>query len=301
MRRVRGHLVDGDSPPDYLTDVLAAKAVSALKQVPSGQPFFMYVAPPAPHMPALRAAREDGLFDNLSAPRTPTWDEGDMTGKPDWLREFPPFTAQDEADIDALFRDRLACLQAVDDMIDQLVQELTAEGRLASTYLVLASDNGFTLGPHRFTHGKEAAYEESIRVPLLVRGPGIPAGQHRDGIVQNVDYAPTFVEWARASSPELDGRSFAQLATGPTSDWRHDVLLEHWKSHRGVSAIPDFFGLRTDDYAYVEYATGEVELYDIHGDPYEHANQFDAHPTALLQQLSARVAALKGCRGASCR
>jgi N-acetylglucosamine-6-sulfatase len=292
----------GESSADYLTDVLTAKALSALKQVPDGQPFFMYVAPPAPHMPAIRAPREAGLFGGLTAPRTPTWDEGDMTGKPDWLRAFPPFTAADVAAIDTLFRDRLACLQAVDDMIDQLVQELTAEGRLANTYLVLASDNGFILGPHRFTHGKEAPYEESIRVPLLVRGPDIPAGQHRDGLVQNVDYAPTFVEWARASSPDLDGRSLAQLlATGSTSDWRHDVLLEHWKSHTGAAAIPDFSGLRTDDYAYVEYATGEVEVYDIRNDPYEHVNQFDAHPTALVQQLSDRVAALKGCRGSSCR
>jgi len=280
--------------------VLTAKAISALKQVPDGQPFFMYLAPPAPHMPAVRAAREEGLFAGLTAPRTPTWDEGDMTGKPNWLREFPPFSDADVADIDALFRDRLACLQAVDNMIDQLVQELTAEGRLPNTYIVLGSDNGFILGPHRFTHGKEAPYEESIRVPLLVRGPGVPAGQRRDGLVQNVDYAPTFVEWARASSPELDGRSLAELATGSTSDWRHDVLLEHWKSRKGAGAIPDFLGLRTDDYAYVEYVTGEVELYDIHADPYEHVNQFYANPTALLQQLSARVAALKACRGASC-
>jgi arylsulfatase A-like enzyme len=293
----------GEDPADYLTDVLTAKAISALKQVPSGQPFLMYLAPHAPHTPALRAPREAGLFAGLTAPRTPTWDEGDMTGKPEWLREFPPFTDADVADIDALFRDRLACLQAVDDMIEQLVQELTAEGRLANTYLVLASDNGFILGPHRFPHGKEAPYEESIRVPLVVRGPGVPAGQRRDGLVQDVDYAPPFVVGARASSPELDGRSFAGLlATGSTSQWRHDVLIEHWRIRRGGSpaAIPDFFGLRTDDYAYVEYETGEVELYDIKADPYEHVNQFGAS-TALLQQLSARVAALKGCRGLSCR
>jgi hypothetical protein len=83
--------------------------------------------------------------------------------------------------VDSLSRPRKIMIMVkagkpVDDMIDQLVQELTAEGRLASTYLVLASDNGFILGPHRFTHGKEAPYEESIRVPLLVRGPAIPAG-----------------------------------------------------------------------------------------------------------------------------
>jgi arylsulfatase A-like enzyme len=292
----------GEDSPDYQTDVVTAKALSALRQVPSGQPFFMYLAPHAPHAPAIPAPRHAGLFGGVAAPRTPAWNEADMTDKPDWLREYPPFTERDEAEIDALFRDRVACMQAVDDMIEQLVQELAAEGRLAGTYIVLASDNGFILGPHRFTHGKEAPYEESIRVPLLVRGPGIPAGQRRDGLVQNVDYAPTFVEWARAASPELDGRSFAELLqTGSSAQWRRDVLLEHWKTGKGKGAIPDFFGVRTDDYAYVEYSTGEVELYDVHADPYERANQVYANPTALLQQLADRVATLKACRGASCR
>jgi len=292
----------GEDPADYLTDVQTTKAVSALKQVPASQPFFMYVAPRAPHIPAVRAPRHAGLFDGLTAPHTPNWNEGDMTGKPDWLREYPPFTDADVASIDKSFRDRLACMQAVDDMIEQIVQELTAEGRLDNTYLMLGSDNGFMLGPHRFPHGKEAPYEESIRVPLLVRGPGIPTGQSRDGLVGNVDYAPTFVEWARASSPELDGRSFAALAkTGSTAGWRSDLLLEHWKTGRGAQAIPDFYGLRTSDWAYVEYGTSEVELYDMHNDPYELANQYFANPTALLKQLSDRVAVLKACRGASCR
>jgi N-acetylglucosamine-6-sulfatase len=202
----------GQAPADYLTDVIAQRALSALRAVPASQPFFMYLAPRAPHQPAIRAQRHQGLFANLGAPRTPNYDEGDMTGKPDWLRAFDPFTPQVEGQVDALFRDRLGCLQSVDEMIAQLVQELDAEGRLANTYVVLASDNGFLIGPHRFQHGKEAPYEESIRVPLLVRGPGIPAGQTREALVSNVGYAATFAEWARAAAPELDGRSFATLA-----------------------------------------------------------------------------------------
>ena len=134
-----------------------------------------------------------------------------------------------------------------------------------------------------------------------MRGPGIPAGQTRDALVQNVDYAPTFVEWARASAPVLDGRSFASIAgTGSPTGARSDMLLEHWKAGRGTG-IPDFFGLQTTDYAYVEVSTGEFELYDMHEDPYELANQYFANPTALLKQLSDRVAALKACQGASCR
>jgi N-acetylglucosamine-6-sulfatase len=294
----------GQDPADYLTDVLAQRAVTALKQVPANQPFFMYLAARAPHVPAIRAPRHDGLFASLGAPRTPNYDEGDMTGKPDWLREFPPFTPQVEFQIDQLYRDRLGCLQSVDEMIAQIVQELDAEGRLANTYVVLASDNGFLIGPHRFPHGKEAPYEESIRVPLLVRGPGVPAGQTRDALVQNVDYAPTIAEWARANAPELDGRSLAGLLrTGSVADWRSDLLLEHWQVRlkAAETAIPDFVGLRTNDYTYVEYATGEAELYDIHKDSFELSNQYGGAPATLLKQLSDRVAALKSCRGAPCR
>ncbi|MFI5042738.1 MAG: sulfatase, partial [Acidimicrobiales bacterium] len=291
-------------PSDYLTDVIASRSLDALKSVPASQPFFMYLAPRAPHQPAIRAVRHDGLFADLSTPRTPNWNEGDMTGKPDWLREFPPFTPQVELQIDRLYRDRLGTLQSVDDMIEQIVGELQAEGRLANTYVLLASDNGFLIGPHRFPHGKEAPYEESIRVPLLVRGPGIPAGQSRDPLVFNVDYAATFMEWARASAPNLDGRSLASLArTGPPTDWRTDLLLEHWQPGAKAtgSDIPDFVGLRTTSYKYVEYPNGQVELYDILGDPYELSNQYFANNVALLQQLSARVAALKACVGAACR
>ncbi len=293
----------GDASADYLTDVLTAKAVSALRQTPSGQPLFLYLAPRAPHIPATPAPRDGGLFGGLTAPRKPNYDEGDMTGKPDWLRNFPPFTPKVEDQIDKLFRDRLGCLQAVDDMIAQVVQELDAEGRLANTYVVLGSDNGFMLGPHRFPHGKEAPYEESIRVPLLVRGPGVPAGESRNALVGNVDYAATFVEWARATaSLALDGRSFATLLqAGSTASSRADLLLEHWQARQQASdtAVPNFVGLRTTDYAYVEYATGEVELYDIHADSYELSNQYPMN-TAVLQQLSARVAALKACSGDSC-
>ena len=293
-----------ENPQDYLTDVVAKKTLDALRSVPSGQPFFMYIAPRAPHQPAIRAQRHDGLFSDLSAPRTPSFNEGDMTGKPDWLREFAPFTAEVEMQMDSLYRDRLGTLQAVDEMIDQIIQELSSEGRLGNTYIMFSSDNGFILGPHRFPHGKEAPYEESIRVPLLVRGPGIPAKETREALVFNVDYASTFVEWARASAPVMDGRSLASLAqTGSASGWRSDLLLEHWLAAptRDPSAIPDFFGLRTPDYSYVEYATGQAELYDIHKDPYQLANQYSAAPATLLGQLTARVATLKACQGASCR
>jgi len=293
-----------DPSSDYETDQLAQRALAALKQVPAGQPFFMYLAPRAPHRPAIRAQRFDGLFTDLSAPRTPNWNEGDMSGKPNWLRAMDPLTPEQEGKVDQLFRDRLGTLQSVDMMIAQLVQELDTEGRLANTYLVLTSDNGFLMGAHRFQHGKEAPYEESIRVPLVVRGPGISPGLKVDALVFNVDYAPTFAEWAGASTPQVDGRSFAALARGESvTGWRSDLLLEHWQTQLKEleGAIPDFVGLRTTTYTYVEYATGEHELYDITNDPYELSNQYLSGNTTLLGTLQARVDALKACRGSSCQ
>ncbi len=293
-----------DPSSDYLTDQISRRALAALKQVPANQPFFMYLAPRAPHAPAIRAQQYDGLFADLSTPRTPNWHEGDMTGKPEWLRAFPLFTQTVVDQIDRHFRDRLGTLQSVDMMIAQLVQELEAEGRLANTYVVLASDNGFLLGPHRFPHGKEAPYEESIRVPLILRGPGIPPGQKIDALVANVDYPATFAEWAGVTPPELDGRSFAALArAGTQADWRSDLLLEHWnnEARTGGEEIPDFVGLRKTTYTYVEYPTGERELYDITKDPYELSNQYFSGNTTLLGTLSARVDALKACRGSSCQ
>jgi arylsulfatase A-like enzyme len=297
---------------DYLTDVLTQRAVAAIQTaVAKGpEPFFLYVAPPAPHTPAYRPSRYKGLFSDQQAPRVPSFDEGDTSNKPTWVREMPLFTPKVEQQIDALYEDRLGTMLAVDDLVEQIVQELQTDGRLANTYVVFTSDNGFLLGPHRFPHGKEAPYEESIRVPLVVRGPGVPPGQTRDQIVANVDFAPSFGEWARAHLPEsVDGRSFAPfLTTSPPAEWRKDLLLEHWQNLSDPDnprlvkgGIPTFYGLRTaDQLTYVEYVTGESELYDMRTDPYQLNNLGDQVPGSTIAPLSSRVAVLKTCRGATC-
>jgi N-acetylglucosamine-6-sulfatase len=296
----------GRQPEDYETDVLVAKALEALRNVPDDTPFLMYLAPRAPHRPALRAPRHDGLFAGATAPRTPSFGEVDASDKPYFVRSLPLFTDRSVRQIDQLYRDRLACLQSVDQLVGRLLEELSARGRLAHTYVILTSDNGYVMGPHRFIHGKETPYEEALRVPLYVRGPGIPAGVTSDALVLNIDYVATFVEWAQASAPEMDGRSLVPLlATGSAADWRSDFLLEHWQKQEpgtgGDQAIPDFFGVRTAQHTYVEYATGERELYDLQADPYQLDNGIDDAPRDLVRRLADRTAALQGCRGASCR
>jgi arylsulfatase A-like enzyme len=298
------------SQADYLTDVLTKRAVAALQQAAAGtQPFFLYLAPPGPHTPALRPDRYIPNFSDLNAPRTPNFDEFDLSNEPAWLRDYEPFTDRDLKRIDQLYRDRLASMLAVDDMVEQVVQTLQTAGKLDNTFIVFSSDNGFLLGPHRFPHGKGAPFEESIRVPLVVRGPGVPVGQTQDALVLNIDIAPTFAAWGRASAPTLDGRSLDGILKGSTpSDWRKDFLIENWQNvgdpddpSNQKGGIPTHAGVRTLTAKYVEYVTGETEYYDLVADPFELYNIAAVATPATIQPLAARLAVLKACQGASCR
>ncbi|MBA2450229.1 MAG: sulfatase-like hydrolase/transferase [Chloroflexi bacterium] len=202
-----------------------------------------------------------------------------------------------------------------------------ATGQDENTYIFFTSDNGFHLGQHRLRSGKQAPYEEDIRVPLIVRGPGVDAGRVEERIVGNVDLAPTFARLAGVVAPEyVDGRSLVPLLRDdPPSEWRRAYLLQHEDSdgtdpqdpmdldqqvqrpgrrqdrQPGRLDITEFTGLRTRDHTYVEYVTGERELYALRSDPDELQNAYATADPTLLAQLSSRLAALRQCAGASCR
>jgi arylsulfatase A-like enzyme len=246
--------------------------------------------------------------------------------------------------VDELYRRRIQSLQSVDDSVAQLVATLGRSGQLRNTYVVFTSDNGYHLGEHRLPAGKQTAYEEDINVPLIVRGPAVPAGRTHPELVGNPDLAPTFAALAGVSPPPfVDGRSLLPLLrTGPVPNrWRQAFLVEHWgevptagqqlarrgaplepadedqeidetsvpphgAAHLGVSAAthdpsPEFHAIRTERYLYVEYVTGERELYDLQLDPYELKNIAADAPHALTDQLHQRVDALQTCRAAACR
>ena len=294
----------GQEPEEYQTDVLAARVVAFVSTTPPGEhrPFFLYLAPHAPHQPARPASRHESAFAGLRAPRPPSFDEEDVSAKPGWVRAQPRLSPELVEQIDDLYRRRLRTLLAVDELVDRLMQALAAHGELESTYVFFTSDNGFQLGAHRLDHGKGDAYEESIRVPLVVRGPGVPAGV-RDQPVLNIDYAPTLLELAGSATPDgVDGRSFAALLHGrtpPDRKWRSDFLVEHWTADEG--GIPPYAALRSAAYLYVEYPEGERELYDLRRDPFEMRNASATADPALLDRLSRRLSALKSCAGPSCR
>lgn len=297
----------GDAPEDYLTDVLTRQALQVIDQAAADRAMFLYLAPLAPHTPSEAAPRHLGMFADAVAPRTPAFDERRVRDKPDWIRNTPQFTAERIARIDTDYANRLASLQAVDDQVEAVVRRVETLGRLESTYFFLLSDNGYFLGEHRQPHGKDAPHDAASRVPLIVRGPGIAPGREIDSLAVNIDLAPTLLDIAGLAMPRfMDGRSLLPLLTGDSARWRRVVLLEGFGKETtdaiaGEKATPAFQALRGESSLYVEYETGERELYNKVDDPFELSNVADSASKELLAHYSRRLRALSRCAGEQCR
>jgi len=295
----------GRSDTDYETDVVAARATAFLRTNAGQAPLFLWVATTAPHAPNEPARRHLYAHADKRAPRSPNFNEGDLGDKPRWYRDnLPLLTANDVTDLDGTYKRRVETLQAVDDLIERLLLALDAAGQLGNTYLFFTSDNGYMSGNHRFPSGKDAPYEESIRVPLFVRGPGVPAGVTLPHDVSNVDLAPTLAELGQAQAPPfVDGRSLAPLLTAtptPLSSWRQDLLLEHEPAD--PNGLPSWFALRTPREKYVDYpANAEEEYYDLVNDPFENDSRHRQLDAARRAQFRSRIAQLRNCAGATCR
>ncbi|MEK7638343.1 MAG: sulfatase-like hydrolase/transferase [Patescibacteria group bacterium] len=308
----------GSSPADYSTTVLTEKALNFIRETrDQGKPFFLYLTPPAPHEPGPGAPGSETQFTGVQAPRGLAFNETDMQDKPQWLQQIYPTPLPDTGDpsiakIDADFRERLQMMLGVEEMVARVIKELQSDGRLENTYIVFMSDNGYQLGEHRIPKGKGLAYEESIRVPLIIRGPGVGAGQYLDYFIMDHDLTPTFAEIAGAAVPGfMDGKSFRSLlAPGMPNDtlslnnWRRNFLIENWPT--GDAPYPQTYGIRTRAYKYVEYVNGETELYDVQADPYELSNIVVLDPVraeSLIAQYGLRdkVNAMKICAGETCR
>ena len=265
-------------------------------------PFFVMVGSRAPHRPPEVADRHLGSFSGAQLPRPPGFDEADVSDKPAWVRSYPRLT---QARIDAeqsLYRQRLRSMLPVEDLLRQVIATLEQTGELGNTYIFFTSDNGFHQGQHRLVGGdKKTPYEEDIGVPLMVRGPGVPAGAVRDQLVINNDLAPTIADLAGTSTPAfVDGSSFAPLlGDSPPSSWRRAFLAEGWPA--GGTTVPTNKGVRTQSHMYVEYETGERELYDLVADPYQLQSKPRAGNEQLYTTLQSRLDALRDCSGEGCR
>ncbi|HEX3318040.1 MAG TPA: sulfatase [Solirubrobacteraceae bacterium] len=309
-----GQLVHhGIQPQDYLTDVVGGRAVQFINgAADAGQPFALEVATFAPHAPYTPAPRNANDFPGLGAPRTPAFDYQN-TDPPRWLSGHAPLTPPQIGSIDTAFRKRAQSVEAVDQLIGNIEATLQARGLADNTYIVFSSDNGYHMGEHRLLPGKMTAFDSDIRVPLMVAGPGVPAGVTTTRIAQNIDLRPTFAEIAGAPVPRtVDGRSLVQLLHGGTpGTWRTGALVEHHGPDH-ASGDPDlprpgsgnpatYAALRTKDAVYVEYRNGEREYYSLARDPNELHNTYRRLGHAARTRLHRQLVALTHCHGRTCR
>jgi N-acetylglucosamine-6-sulfatase len=297
----------------YVTDLLGKKAVDFVKSTPASRPLFLYFAPNAPHNPAIPAPRHEEAFAGRAVERDPSFDEADLSDKPLWARGLASLTAEQVFQLDALERRRMATLRAVDEAVAAVWGALEEEGRAGNTVVLVMSDNGYLMGQHRIVD-KQAPYDSAVRVPMLAYGPGFDGGIDTR-LAANIDVAPTIADIVGLDLPNVDGRSLLQR-------WDREAVLIEWFVDSGsmgfdpqdpdplrdqAAAPPPYQALRTERYLYVEYATGERELYDYLNDENELDNQladWEGHtPTAdpqVVQDLQDRLAAAKDCSGVSC-
>ena len=288
---------------DYITDVFTAKAVDFIDRAEANddQPFFLTFTPTAPHADSLQngpptpAPRHAGMFAGVQAPRTPSFNETDVSDKPPPIRNLPLLTTTQIAAIDREHQARLESLQSLDEGIARIVDTLAANGELENTYIVFTSDNGYHLGQHRFLNGKFQVYEEDIRVPLIIRGPGVEAGTTVEQMAVNIDLAPTMAQWGRAMPDRvMDGQSLAPLLTADAEaqNWRSDFLVEIFRHLPPAQNGDVILAVRTEHEVYVEYRSGPRELYDLRTDPYQLRNIYTTADPAHIAQLSQRLAEL---------
>jgi N-acetylglucosamine-6-sulfatase len=269
----------GTNEGNYMTDVLSSEAGTFIRNsAPQVQPFFAYIAPIAPHTPATPAPRDEHTFDDVMGPRLSSFDEGNVFDKPSWIRQLPRLTAARVSEIDNRHERRVESLQAVDDLVQNVVGALNNAGELEDTYIFFTSDNGFHQGEHRILAQKWRPYEEDVNVPLLVRGPDVAPGSTTYKLALNTDYLPTFMRLAGAQPPPyVDGRSLRPVLRGTVTSWRSAVVLE-----AAAAYSPSYRGVRTTSTdgvhkrKYVAYTGGEKELYDLGSAPRELVNNYSS-------------------------
>ncbi len=310
----------GSAPADYQTDVLRQRALDFVNEseAQDASPFFLVVTPLAPHLESscqattVRAApRHEGTV-NLPLPQPVSFNEADMSDKPLWMRALP---LVDVAQTQQIYNDRLEALRAVDDLVGALIQALATNGEMARTALAFTSDNGYQLGRHRWS-SKVVQYEESIRVPLLLRPTGGGVARTLSQLVINNDLAPTLAA-AAGVVPGLtvDGRPLQPLLDGSATSWRKRFLVEHPATGENFP-VPPYLAVRTASSAtgaplcygqtYNDAGTAVTarELYDLTLDPYQVSSLHnDNSPLRVAQRqaLAQHLQNLRTCGGGTCQ
>jgi len=306
----------GAYPGWYQSDVLARLSEDFVRRrAATHRPFFLWTTYVDPHIgtprdlllpPKVQTTVPSTLFSNafmgVPMPHSPAFDEADVSDKPTAIRTRPSLGPDEQSVLQTIWRKRQESLMSVDEDVVRMVRTLKRAHVLRNTLVIFTSDNGYLIGEHRVKESKVLPYEPSIRVPLMMRGPGIPQGATRHQLVFNGDLAPTILAATGAHAPwQTDGMSVLPFARSATATSGRAILLEG--PPKGTkSSAPRFTGLRTTRYVYIEYSDGEIELYDLRHDPYELRNLAGKPAVAATQaQLAAQLEQLRHCAGPDCR
>ena len=283
--------IDGKTQktPGYMTDLLTDFAVDWLKGKRDA-PFCLYLAHKAVHGPFKPAARHADLYSDAKITLPDTVNE-DMTGRPQWFSQRQEATKETGEAFAERIRNYYRTLAAVDESAGRVLKTLDDMGALDNTVIVFCGDNGFFEGEHGMLD-KRAAYEESIRIPFVMRYPKLIKPKTLiDDMALHIDVCPTFLDLAGVQAPKgVQGRSLKPLLNGQTAGWREDFLYEYFRDGKYVT--PPMKCVRTKQWKYVEYPEipGAEELYDLKADPKELKNLAkDPSAAKTLGDMKARL------------
>ncbi|KAJ4311640.1 hypothetical protein N0V94_007839 [Neodidymelliopsis sp. IMI 364377] len=332
----RNHDPAKNYPGEYSTDLISAAAVGFLDDAiqASDRPFFLGVAPIAPHSetvtsprparfnPPVPAKRHEHLFQNVTVPRTPNFNPN-TTGTASYFKTLRQLNQSEIEYNDDWYRKRLQSLQSVDELIDSIIDRLSANPAvLNNTYLIYTTDNGFHIGQHRLPPGKSCNIEEDVNIPFFIRGPGVPKGAVQTIPSSHTDIVPTLFSLAGIPlRDDFDGEPIpvtSELLA--INDKSEHVNIEFWGEY--LVEGNTFFGQSSfvnntykhvrivgEDYdlAYAVWCTNEHELYDMVNDPYQLTNLYASNATinnwpiaSLTARLNGLLLTLKRCKGRTC-
>lgn len=316
----------------YSSTVIADHAVDLVgKYAGKRRPFFLWINPVAPHHGAPvepdDPPLETGGTGSHDTPARPDWVKGrfdreirhapgipasgadpeeGLRDKPRFMRMSPRLTPADRAGTLAVARQRAESIHAWDREFGRIVRKLRRTGEFERTVLVFTSDNGYLLGEHRFMSGKILPHEPSLRVPLLVAGPGIEQGR-RFAPAATFDVTATILDIAGAAPQRAgDGESLWPALSGPDRDWVRPILTQGYFPglSRKVEDFPtlDEIGIRTGRYKFIRWASDQVEFYDLAVDPNElHSRHNDPAYAELRARFEDLWETYARCRADECR
>ncbi|KAF3936024.1 Arylsulfatase [Dactylella cylindrospora] len=329
----------------HTLDVLSNKAYAILDNaLASGKPFFLGLAPVAPHSniegdisdindldkikfsEPIPLKRHENLFPDAKVPRTPHFNPDKPSGV-SWIAKRPKLNKTVVDHNDFYYRQRLRALQGVDELVDGVFKRLEKYGPevLENTYIFYTADNGFHVSQHRLNPGKECGFEDDIRVPFIVRGPGIAEGKISKSVTTHIDVAPTLFELAGIDQREdFDGIPIPLKPASQTKRRHEHVNVEYWgfaaeegslggalylnNTYKSLRIIGDTYNLY-----YSVWCNNEHQLYDLTTDPYQLRNIYPGYAdydesltilgqplTKVIDRLDTLLLVLKSCKGTVC-